>query len=377
MRELSPPTIYDNTIRTSFKGCNRKFLWWWLGYDYQVRPSYFTFGSAWGMIKENWYSNKTVRDMEPYSPEWWQEAAISLTVGLDFWAEEGGVDDAKGNNRSNLTNLWKLYLKEYPVEPFTMIGDSGEVGWTYPLGKLGSDEIYLAGAFDGYVEWPGYGVLVAEEKTVGVWLGDNIIRGYSFSSQITQYDWYLKKLVPGDEAFGVLVNMVCKQIPAKIKNWLEAGAAGPVPASSGKTPQFARTLQQRSDEDLAEFERDWWRDIEDVYRSFETNHWPKTVDTILCTGGIGKSPCLYQGLCLCGLSIEDTNPLAFPNIVRREDEWTPWLRGQAAADKAKGESYEKDEQVKKETAESGSEKGRSTQLEQRSNRWYDSYDSLY
>jgi len=335
----NPPTIYDNTIRTSFKGCNRKFMWWWLGYDYSLRPSYFTFGSAWGMIKESWYSNPLVREMESYSPEWWQEAARALKIGLDFWATEGAIDDQKGNTRSNLTNLWKLYLKEYPTEPFVMVGESGEVGWTYPLGSFSfggdvSSEIYLGGAFDGYVEWPGYGTLVAEEKTAGIWLGDNYIRQWSFSSQITQYDWYLKKL--SEDAFGVLVNMVCKQIPVAVKSWLEAGAPGSVPAA-GKTPQFARTLQERSEEDLVEFEVDWWRDIEDIYRSWDRNHFPKTTDTILCTGGIGKSPCLYQGLCLSGLRIEDTDPTAFPNITRRTDEWTPWMRGKEREDDRNGD----------------------------------------
>jgi len=339
-----PPTIFDNTIRTTSNGCMRKFMWWWLGYDYTLRPSYFTFGSAWGMIKEAWYSNLPVRTMEPYSKEWWLEAAKAMQVGLDFWHSEGAHDDQKGNTKANLISLWKLYLKEYPREPFTMIGESGEVGWTYPLGTLSyggtvDAEIYLGGAFDGYVEWPGYGILVAEEKTAGIWLGDNYIRQWSFSSQITQYDWYLKKLVPGDEAFGVLVNMVCKQIPVKVKSWLAEGAVGSAPPG-GTTPQFARTLQTRSELDLLEFETDWWRDIENIYRSWDRNHFPKTVDTILCTGGIGKSPCLYQGLCLCGLSINDTDPLAFPNITRRDETWEPWLRGQDKTETKKERDYE-------------------------------------
>jgi len=95
---------------------------------------------------------------------------------------------------------------------------------------------------------------------------------------------------------------------------------------TGTTPQFSSQIESRTEEDLLEFERDWRRDIESVERSWDRWHWPKTTDTINCTGGIGKSACPYKGLCLSGLEPHLLDPLAFPNLTYREEKWEPWLR---------------------------------------------------
>ena len=166
------------------------------------------------------------------------------------------------------------------------------------------------GSLDAYLEWPGYGLLVLENKTTGSYLTDNYIDSWSFSSQVTQYIWYLTQL-QGKEIFGCLMNMACKRIPKK------------------KTPDalFARDLQKRSPFQLEEFEEEVFAQIKDIEKEWNRWLWPRTRNHVECAGGIGKSPCLFRPLCKAQTKPWDLeDPTSFEGIVWREGPWEPWKR---------------------------------------------------
>lgn len=291
------PDTFDNTMRTTFKQCPRKYYWWRRGFDYAQKPAYFAWGGAWGRILNAWYSSPG-----PFGTSPARFAQEALNEGLDYWDSQGCPDDYT-NKRSSLIELWKLYQRTYPQEPWTLI--AGEVGWKWPLRGT---PWFLGGALDGYISWHPYGTLVLENKTAGVWLSDNYLRQWSFSPQVTGYIWAITRM-RGEEIFGCLMNITCKRI-----------------SKAGKTPQFARPLEKRSLDWLDEFENDWLMDILLLKWYYDEAHFPMTTDPINCTGGIGKSPCLYQPLCLDPRPLNVINPLLWPNIREKEEFWEPWNR---------------------------------------------------
>jgi len=322
LRRAGPPRRYDNTMRVLFHQCQRKFYWWKIRkVDYLIRPSYFSWGSAWHIIKGHWYSHPDSK-AEPFSPEWKNAALEALTIGLAFWDNSGAIE-SKLDTRDNLIRLWKAYILSYPTENWKLVKGGAELGWLWSLPRQGGQvsPYFLGGSMDGYIDWEDLGLMVLEEKTTGIWLSDFFMMQWKFSSQITGYIWYLTQLL--GEVGGALINTVTKQNVAAAK--------------TGITPQFARQIETRSEDDLFEFEHDWRRDIEAIERSWDRWHWPKTTDTINCTGGIGKSPCPYKGLCLSGLPPSLVDPLAFPNLTYREEKWEPWKR--SPEERARGKPF--------------------------------------
>jgi len=316
LRNKGLPRIFDNTLRTTFRQCQRKFYWWKIrGVDYLIRPAYFTWGTAWHEIKGAWYMSEGIK-AEPYSPEWKESAMAALAIGLNTWDNSGATDN-KFDTRNNLIELWRAYLKQHPNESWSIVKGGAELGWLWPLPLRGgqASSYFLGGSMDGYIYWEDFGYLCLEEKTTAMWLSDFWILQWAFSSQITGYIWYLTQLLGTEGTYGALIKMATKQIPKK--------------GFVGKTSQFETKMETRSDDALKEFENDWRRDIESIEISWDRWHFPKTTDTINCTGGIGKSPCPYKGLCLSGVPKGLIDPLAFPNLTYRKEHWEPWARSPA------------------------------------------------
>lgn len=301
MREEGPPLTFDNTMRGTFRSCPRKFYWFWRGLDYATTPPYFTFGRAWQAILDKWYTPQVTQSMSP--TEIYAKMEDALEAGRQVWAEDGAIGSGV-NTIENLEELFKHYVGTYPVEPFVVVG--AEKGWEWPIAGT---PYFLGGSLDDYVQWQPYGYLIMENKTSGVYLNDQYIRGWSFAQQVSQYIWYLTQL-KGDEVFGCLMNMACKRIPKK------------------KTPDalFARNLETRDPFELEEFIESTLLDIKDIEREWERWKWQKTVNQIECVGGIGKSPCLFQGLCQAKAKPWELDPLAYAGIKWREEKWEPWLR---------------------------------------------------
>jgi len=301
LKAQGPPLKFDNSMRSSFESCPRSFMWWRRGYTYnqESKPAFFVFGSAWGIMQGVWHDSPGPHSS--LSDSIFADCAqLALDAGLLYWDHHSPVEKAR-DTRANLYALFTLYLETYQMEPFSMVKGGAEKGWLYPLEHT---PYYLGGSTDGYLMWEGIGTLIKEDKTTSIYLNDKYIRQWRFANQITGYIWYHSKL--SDEP-GCLVNMASKQI-----------------TKAGKTPQFTRVLERRSPLELKEFERDWLFTIHKIEDCWAQWIWPKTHNPINCTGGIGKSACLYQNLCLSDLPYQIIDPLTFPGIKLDETPWAPW-----------------------------------------------------
>lgn len=309
LRAQGPPTHLDNTLRCQLQNCARKFYWFSRGVKPRDEPVYFTFGRIWGELLNFWYTDKE-RPSDNSIPHLYSFGVDHcLPKAERMWQDEGTVG-AGVNSWEVMERLFKLYITAYPVEDFNYIG--AEQGWEWPLEGT---PYFLAGALDGYAEWPGYGMIAVEHKTTGVYLGDNYIRQWKFSPQVTIYLWYLEQLL-GEPPFGCLMNLATKRLPKT------------------KDPEmpFARPLERRSPQELAEFVADVKKNFEELESRWESWHWPKTVNPIECAGGIGKAPCTFQPLCLTDSNIEEIEPEHYSELQVTSKKWCPWKRGE------KGES---------------------------------------
>uniref|UniRef100_A0A6M3LLR5 PD-(D/E)XK nuclease superfamily protein n=1 Tax=viral metagenome TaxID=1070528 RepID=A0A6M3LLR5_9ZZZZ len=291
LREKGPPITYDNTIMAQANECKRKLYWFLRGYDYQDTPAYFAFGRVWEVVLDTWSGGKVT----------YEEA---IEAGRKEW-ESSGVQAGKNYDTfENLEALFKLYTETYPSEPFKIIG--AEKGWEWPIPGT---NWFLGGSLDTFIEWPGYGIMVKENKTLGIYLTDNYISQWTYSDQVAGYIWYLTQL-KGAEVYGCLMDLAYKKI---LKG-------------TGTTPQFYRSLETRSEQQLNEFIERSCEVIEDIHHAWDRWTWPKTKNPINCVGGIGKSSCLFRGVCLSEAHFTKIDPLMYQGIVAREGEWEPWTR---------------------------------------------------
>lgn len=290
LREQGPPETYDNTMMA--QPCMRALYWFLRGYEYQWTPAYFAFGRAWSVALDVWKGGASTVD-------------VALEAARIEW-ESTGVQEGKNHDTmENLTALFKMYADTYPSEQFTI--HAAEKGWEWPIPGT---NWFLGGSLDAFIEWSEYGIMVKENKTTGVYLTDNYISQWTFSDQVTGYIWYLRQL-KGAEVYGCLMDMAYKRI---LKG-------------TGKTPQFARSLESRSDQQLAEFIERSCERIEYITKMWDKWTWPKTKNPLNCVGGIGKSSCLFRGVCLNETHFAKIDPLMYEGITAREGEWEPWKRG--------------------------------------------------
>ncbi len=297
LRDQGPPTTLDNTIRSTYADCPRKLYWFLRRFEYANRPAYFTFGAAWQEILLEWYSQDKERGPT-------ERFAICCQKGLDYW-DKAGEDGSAPNNKENLLSMFAYYVQKFPSEPWHVI--AGESGWEWPLATINGTEYFLGGSLDGYVDWPGYGILCLENKTTGMYLTDSFLNQWSFSPQVTGYIWALTRM-QGKEIFGALMNLASK------RNMKEPDK------------RFTRTLEKRNEDQLQQFERDWIYFIEELERAWFEWVWPLATNAINCAGGIGRSPCQYRPLCAHGAPIRSVDPNSIPSLVESKELWKPWAR---------------------------------------------------
>jgi len=311
MRSAGPPERYDNTMLTTSDSCMRKFYFFWRGLDFKQKPSYFTFGSAWQRGQEVWYT--TPGEIE-------DRLGAAITAAEQYWEDDGGIEN-NNDTKENLKYLLMFYAIEYETESWQIIAPAGkmELGFEFPIEGT---PYYLCGAIDGYISWPGYGLLVLENKTAGVYLGDSYMSQWSFSPQVTQYFWGLGKAT-GEEPFGVLMNIASKKLTKKAIQEFKQNMVLPENI-------FMRNLEKRSRFQIEEFEDHTIAAIREIVREWDRWLWPKTKDHMQCSGGIGKSPCLFKRLCLADIhpwEMEEQELLG-PEIKWRGEKWEPWKRGE-------------------------------------------------
>lgn len=319
MRQMEPPLIWDNTMLCQLHECPRKLYFFLRGFDYDTgkTPLYFIWGRAWheGLLK--WYS---LPEAEPSTPEFLARKMAARMAAIDLWESEGAVDNPKRRNdtKANLIDKLDSYFEEYPYEEWEFVPMGGEVGWVWPLAPGSPFE--LGGAMDGYVNWPGRGLFVLENKSTGEYLHSGYIEQFNFSRQITQYFWYLTQLHKGsdEEPYGALVNMATKNKRGPRSKWT--------------TNEFERLLVRKMPYQLDEFVRDVSHELSIFGHYWNDWYWPRhgMKHPATCTGGPGRSPCLYRGICRTPTWLADVNPDNFAGIKLREVAWEPWKRTEEA-----------------------------------------------
>lgn len=292
LREKGPPVTYDNTMMGQFADCHRKMYWFLRGFDYAYIPAYFAFGQCWEIAQDTWFGGQRS----------YEEA---IGAAENHWNSLGILEGKEHDQFENLRQLFELYTQTYTSEPFEILGQ--EKGWEWPI--PGTDW-FLGGSLDCFIHWDDYGILAKENKTSGVYLTDQYISQWTYSDQVTGYIWYLTQL-KGEEVYGCLMDLAFKRI---LKG-------------TGSTPQFHRSLETRSEQQLGEYVERCCECIEDIHQAWDRWTWPKTKNAINCVGGIGKSPCLFRGVCLNEAHFTKIDPLLYEGIGIREGEWEPWKRG--------------------------------------------------
>ena len=312
MRDEGCPTRFDNTMLTGFDSeCRRKFYLFWRGLDYEIRPAYFSFGTAWDKGLGAFYTTKG--DVGFRLEAAFKAATLS-------WEASGSPPD-NTNSLENLQFLLTFYAIDYETEQWQVIAPGGEMelGFVFPL----RDTKYeLAGAMDGYIEWKGLGLLHLENKTSGMPLNDRYMAQWDFSPQLKQYHWGLWQLL-GEEPFGTLMNCAHKKLTIKAKDAFR---------NEGDVPEgcFGRYLVKKSGTEIEQFEVDCLRIIEEMEIEWERWEWRKTRWQFNCVGGMGKSPCPYKRLCITdALPWEmSEQQLCGPGLAWRKEIWEPWKRGE-------------------------------------------------
>jgi len=298
LRLQGPPIELDNTMRVQFRECPRKLYWFMRGFTWKGKPAYFISGSSWHIFIEEYYLTAEADRKE--------RIVGSIEKAYAFYrANIGEAIPSDKDKWDSIEQLMLLYADIYRTEPWKMI--SGETGWLWPVD---SRRMY-GGSLDGYIEWPGYGTLAIEQKTVGMYLSDSYIAQWSFSPQVTGIIWGLSEHI-GGEIFGCLMNLASKVLPG--------------PKSKRTTPQFTRRLEKRSQARLIEFKDEVLRDFDLLEAEWLRWSWPMSVNPIECVGGIGKKPCLFKDVCTLPIHFTQVDPLEFSYIGLRAEKWEPWKR---------------------------------------------------
>lgn len=312
LKESPFADTWDATMLSMFWQCPRSFYWFLRGVDYNAlnRPAFFSWGSAFQEMLTSWYG-----EAASCPPK--ERFNQALAEGLRYWDKEA-EDNPPLNTRAGLIKVFEAYVDFYPREPWHLIKDGGELGWIWPLEagsqkeNLRGQDLYLGGSLDGYIEWPGYGTLVLENKTSGSYLSDLYISQWAYAAQITNYIWYLSQLV-GKKAFGCLVNMATKVLPGPKANW--------------KTPRFTRSLETRTPKALRDFEQQVIETISRARHYWDNWNWPKTLNHTMCSGGPGISACKMRRICLLDEPYQELEPpLMFDYLEYRKQAWKPWER---------------------------------------------------
>jgi len=304
LKAQGPPLEVDNTILSILTTCPRKTYWFLRGLDYKSTPRYFIVGRAFGAALNEWHTSEGTPIME--------RVGKMLNKAQEIWTAEAPEEPQEGGKKEidsweTLKDTLLAYVDNYGEhEPWRMPYDKGEIGFKVPL--PGTSVLYC-GSIDAPIEWEPYGMLIREDKTTGAWINQGYLDQWDFSTQVTGYimaAWILL-----GEPFGCYMNIAGKK-PRK-----------------EPSDRFARYLTKRSQWQIDEFVRDTKRLIESLQREWDTWTWPKLGqrNPMNCAGGMGRSRCLYQSLCL-----QEADPWQLEEGFQFIDEftwrgkWAPWER---------------------------------------------------
>ena len=295
------PETFDNTMLSTFCTCHRKFYWFSRRVFTSEEPAYFAFGRAFGAGVNAWHEGQGKHKEE------YRETQMMLAARKE-WNKSEPVEEYGDNTWDNLSGLLSLYAKIYgPEERWTPAYATGELGFTFPI--PGTPWSY-GGSMDQPIVWEGYGLMLREDKTTGGYITPAYMAQWDYASQVTGYLWAFSVL-RGEVPFGALINVASKR---KRKD---------------ESLRFGRRIVEHSEWLLSEFIEDTIKIIREIERCYDANSFPMTGmrDPINCTGGMGRSACIYKDLCLLETppdEITDEELIASGYVIK--PPWEPWKR---------------------------------------------------
>lgn len=300
-REQGPPETYDNTMLSTWTTCPRRLYWFLRGLDYKIIPPYFTFGRAWGAAVNYWHVSQG-SGKEPM-----QRYVEALQLAEREWNKDNTVGEGD-NSFENLRKLLELYIENYgPEEPWTMVYETGELGFELPVPGT---NFYYGGSLDAPIQWKPYGILAREDKTTGSYITDAYMQQWDLATQVKGYFWAFREILP-EEPYGSYMNIASKR------------------HRKDPADRFSRHLVRHDPWEIDEFLRDTILLVDDIRREWDRWQWPKLGmrNQINCVGGMGRSACPYKRLCLIDADpwqLEDDYP--FDKEFYWRDVWAPWKR---------------------------------------------------
>jgi len=301
LRASGPPDTFDNTMLANYL-CPRQLYFFLRRIEPEVKLAYFTFGRAFGQGINQWHETQD----SMMSQE--EREFLSQEEATRIWQKEN-PREKNNDNFNNLTHMISSYCSLYSQpEAWKMI--SAEVGFRLPIPET---EIYYAGSLDAYIEWPGYGLLLREDKTTASYITESFITQWSHASQVTGYIWALEQTL-GEMPFGALMNIASKR-PRK-----------------DEILRFSRNLETRSKDQIDRFMTETISITDSIRGQWNKNSWfwPKLGERnpMMCAGGIGRSPCTYRNICI--LDTEpwelDGHEYSLHGLVENPHPWEPWER---------------------------------------------------
>ena len=307
LRGDGPPLQVDNTMLSKFVTCKRSLYWFLRGLDYKSAPPYFTYGRAFGVAANVWHKRNRDKDVKG-------RLVDAILAAQELWDKECPIEDAT-NNWPGFKDLFLAYTVNYGAnEPWDMTYGEGEKGFQLPLPGAPSG-VMFCGSLDAPIMWKPHGLMVREDKTTGAWVNPSYMEQWDFSTQPTGYQWAMQTVA--GECAGVYMNVAGKK-PRKEKEL-----------------RFGRYLVQHDEQQLDRWVEETIRAVEELWKewdgSFETPpwNWDKTGmrNPMNCTGGMGRSPCLYRNICKLGVEPWEIEGYDFEQEFHwREKKWQPWER---------------------------------------------------
>lgn len=313
-RELfakGPPEAVDNTILSNWTTCRRRLYWFLRGLDYKSIPAYFVYGRCFGTAVNIWHGRNGEDPLE--------RIAEAVNAAQEIWQAEAPLEVNGNDTWEGFKEMFKQYCGHYgKTEPWSMAYRTGEKGFSLPLPSFPS--VFYAGAMDAPILWKPYGMMVREDKTTGSWVNQGFMDQWDYSTQVTGYIWAGRSIVEG------MSNRCYMNVAGKTPRYEGQGKAKrPAPEL-----RFSRYLTERTEDQLERFVAETGRLAREIWQEWEKGswNWDKTGmrNQINCTGGMGRSRCLYSSLCKLDLEPWEMEEHNFLDEFTWRGKWAPWER---------------------------------------------------
>lgn len=273
------PEVIDNTMRSIWKSCRRKFFYAHVEHLRPTDPSiHLHFGGAFA------------RGLEAYRHAYYSlgidshltRLGIAHKAATLMWGKDYSTMDDEQKSYWNLLAALDFYFTEWPIErdfiePYRTVDGEPALEFTFAIPIPGTrhpvtgQPILYAGRFDMLADYAG-NLMVEDDKTTSS-LGASWIHQWKMDSQMTGYVWAARSY--GYPVMGAIIRGV-----SILKTKFGAAVA----------------VVSRSDEHVESWLEELINDIRDMQRYFEMNYFqPCHCEACKSYGG-----CTYADLCLAG-----------------------------------------------------------------------------